>query len=169
MARSTAVRKTDAAQTRRRGAMEPMEQQVGQDSPRSMPSTGPARLETEGKIEIVDGPNWKEKAEALAFMEEPVTVMVLPTTEKNAAAVIDLWNGGRSQFFIRNQPVTVKRKFVEVLGRAKRTVFTQETYKDASGADAIRNVPHTALRYPFTVLQDTPQGNEWLNKILAEA
>ncbi len=172
-AQAAAKKRTTTASSRpvqgkRRGAMEPMEQKVGQDNPRDMPTTGPARIEPQ-EIEVVDGPNWKEKAAALAFMNEEITVMVLPTTEPNAALVIDLWNGGRSQFFVRNVPQTCKRKFVEVLARAKKTVFTQEHYKDNTGADAIRNVPHTALRYPFSVIHDpNPNGVEWLKKVLAE-
>lgn len=141
---------------------------VGQDKPRNMPSTGPARIEA-AEIEIVDGPDWKNRAETEAFFEEKIEIMVHPSTDKSAEQVVQVWNNGRSQFFIRGQTNTVRRKFVEVLARAKQTAYTQEEYVDHLGAKAIRNVPHTALRYPFSIVRDTnPKGADWLKKVLAE-
>lgn len=148
---------------------EAAEQPVGQDNPRDMPVTGDAML-SDAVIEPVYGPDWKTKAEALAFMEESVDVMVHPSTDRNAEPIVELWCNGRSQFFARNQLQTVKRKFVEVLARARTTAYTQERYRDGNGNDAIRNIPHTALRYPFSVMHDpNPRGRAWLQKVLAEA
>ena len=149
--------------------IEAAEHQIGQDHPRDMPSTGPAHIE-DAFIEPVDGPNWEEKAAELAFLEEPVEVLVHESTDPNAEPIVETWCNGRSQFFMRGQPQVVKRKFVGILARAKRTSYTQQRYKDAEGNDAIRNVPHTALRYPFSVTADrNPRGADWLRKVLAEA
>jgi hypothetical protein len=157
------------AKAAKRKMIDTTEHQVGQDKPRDMPSTGEARIEA-SEIELVDGPDWKKKAEALAFMEEPVEVMVHETADKNAETIVEVFNSGRRQMFIRGQVQTVKRKFVEVLARAKHTVYRQERYKDHEGNDAIRNIPMTALRYPFSIVSDTnPKGRDWLKKILAEA
>ena len=143
--------------------------QVGQDKPRNMPSTGPARIETP-EIEVVDGVEWKNKAETLAFMEEEVDVTVHQSTDKNAEAVVQVWNDGRAQFFVRGRQQKVKRKFVEVLARCKQTGFVQEYYVDGQGNNAIRNIPQTALRYPFTINHDlNRKGPDWIRKVLAEA
>lgn len=145
------------------------EQQVGQDRPRDMPSTGPARIE-DALIEPVDGPNWQAKAAELAFMEEPVDVLVHESTDPRAEPIVQVGVNGRNQFFVRGQSQTVRRKFVERLARAKRTSYTQQRYKDENGNDAIRNVPHTALEYPFSIVRDqNPRGGDWLKKVLAEA
>lgn len=153
----------------RKRSFEPMEQKVGQDNPRDLPTEGPAEIEP-ALIEPVYGPDWKSKADLLQFMEEPVEVMVHETTDKNAELIVQSWNGGRSQFFIRGQPQICKRKFVEVLARSKITAYRQEHYKDDNGADAIRNIPMTALRYPFSVIRDNnPRGADWLRAILSEA
>lgn len=145
------------------------ELQVGQDKPRNMPSTGPARIE-KSEIEIVDGIEWKNRADTLAFMEEMIEVQVHQSTDKNAEAIVQVWNNGRAQFFIRGIPQKVKRKFVEVLGRCKQSTFSQEYYVDGHGNNAVRNIPHTALRYPFSVVTDqNPKGADWLRKMLAEA
>ena len=143
--------------------------QIGQDHPRDMPMSGEAHLD-DPVIETVSGPGWREKAEALQFMEEMVDVIVHDSTDQNAEPVVETWCNGRSQFFLRNEVQTVRRKFVERLARAKITTYKQEYYKDANGDNAIRNIPRTALRYPFSVQHDpNPNGRAWLQKVLAEA
>lgn len=147
------------------------EQTVGQDRPREMKSTGPAKESLESSsIEGVDRPVSKEKLAMLAFMEEVLIVMVHDTTNERDIPVPPVWNDGRAQYFIRGVEQKVKRKFIEVLARAKKTSFTQEMYKDAMGNDGYRQIPHTALAYPFSVLHDPhPRGKDWLKSILSEA
>lgn len=145
------------------------EHKIGQDkAPRDLPSTGDARL-TPTIIEPVEGPDWETKAETLAFMEETVEVMVAESTDKNDEVIVEVFNGGRAQRFIRGQSQTVKRKFIEVLARAKQTRYRQESYKAHDGSDAIRNIPVTALRYPFQIMHDpNPKGRDWLKRVLSE-
>ena len=150
----------------RKGATETDNETIGQDKPRDMPSTGPARIDAP-EIEVVAGPRWNEKAAMEAFLNEPVDVVVHETTDQNAEQIIQVACNGRNQYFMRGVVQTVKRKFVGVLANAKRTRFSQQTYKDANGNDAIRNVPHTALAYPFDVREDkNPNGRAWLKQLL---
>lgn len=149
-------------------ARDAAEANVGQDRARDLPTGGLARLDAP-EIEAVTGFT-KDHADMLKFMEEPVQVRVHATAEANPEPIIGIWNNGRSQFFIRNQIQTVKRKFVEGLARARTTRYTQEIYRDANGDTAIRNIPSTALRYPFSVIRDdNPNGGAWLSKVLDEA
>lgn len=154
-----------------RGAVESNEQVVGQDKPRDMKSTGAARKALEpSHIEPVDKPVSKEKLADLAFMEEELTIQVHDSTNPTDEPIPYVINGGRRQAFIRGREQKVKRKFVEILARMKKTTYTQEKYKDAQGIDGIRNVPHTALVYPFAVVHDpNPRGRDWLKGVLAEA
>lgn len=147
------------------------EQKVGQDKPRVMKSTGPAKQSLEAaSIEVVDKPVDKVWADQMAFNEEVIKVLVHESTDKNAEAIVEVFNGGIPQRFLRGQEQDVKRKFVEVLARAKMTTFTQEKYKDGDGVDSVKQVPHTALRYPFSVVNDpNPRGKDWLKAVLAEA
>lgn len=141
---------------------------VGQAEPRDMSTTGKAELDP-FEIEIADGPAWRSKAEALAFLEEKVRVMVHDTSDRNEQKLVPVWVDGRAQFFMRNTPQIVRRKFVAALASAKGVSYSQEHYKDVNGNDAIRNNPHTALRYPFSIIEDrNPLGGAWLAKILAE-
>lgn len=144
------------------------EAKIGQDKPRDLPTFGLARLD-EPEIEPVQGFT-KSHADMLKFMEEPVMVRVHPTAEVNPEPIFGIWNNGRSQYFIRGQTQTVRRKFVEGLARARNTVYRQEVFRDANGDTAIRNIPSTALRYPFSVVRDdNPNGGAWLAKVLDDA
>lgn len=150
--------------------MEAAEQQVGQDRPRTMKSRGPARKSLEPvHIERVDGPVSKDKLAMLAFMEEPVKVMVHDTTDPTVMPIPQVRNGEASQFFIRGQEQVVKRKFVEILARAKKTTRGNEKFVDGNGDDSYRYPAHSALLYPFSVIEDSQKGKDWLRKILAEA
>lgn len=144
--------------------------QVGQDNPRDMPSSGPAKLEP-ALIEPVPGPKIKEKIEAAAFDADPVTIVVHESTNQNDDTVVETWVNGRAQRFIRGEHITVKRMFVEKLARSKKTTFRQEKYVDQAGFDSYRHIPTTALMYPFSLIADpNPKGGQaWLQKVLAEA
>lgn len=148
---------------------ETSDQKIGQDHPREMPSTGPARIEPP-QIEMVDKPVTGDKLKLLAFMEEEMTILVHDSTNPTDEPIPYVLNGGQRQAFARGQEQKVKRKYVEVLARMKRQSFTQERYKDSQGIDAIRNIPHSALVFPFSVIHDpNPRGRDWLKAILAEA
>lgn len=119
-------------------------------------------------LEVIDGPSAGDKAARLAFLEEPVTIVVNESTDPNAEDPISVSVNGRQVFIKRGEPVIVKRKYVERLARAKRQSFTQ----DLQNTDPQRYnklFMHTALLYPFSVVEDrNPNGLAWLRKILAE-
>ena len=155
-------------------ASEPMEQTVGQDNPRMLKSTGPAAEALEPPlIEPVDRPLDSldpEKLAMLKFMDDSVTVHIHSTTNKEDEQIFEFFNNGRREVFRRNEKKTVKRYFVDMLARAKITTYTQETVVDSAGVKQIKNIPHTGLRYPFSVINDPhPLGPSWLNAVLAEA
>lgn len=142
--------------------------QVGQESTIVLP-TGNVIRPDEPEIMIPDGPTLDSYAKELAFMEEPVTVMVHETASDNEAPLVDVYVNGISQFFPRGEPVTCKRKFVEGLVRAKPTAITTDVRERNS--ENPQNVINrrSALRYPFSVVEDrNPNGGAWLRKVLAE-
>ena len=145
--------------------------QVGQDKAAEFSITS-ARVKRDDRIvETVDGPVGSDFYAELAFMEEPIEVMVMESTAENPEPVVEVFHNGVPQRFIRGQVQTVKRKFVEVLARAKRTRFSQQVYADRLTGEAVQKmIPQTALQYPFSVMNDpNPRGAPWLRKILAEA
>lgn len=147
---------------------EPLEETIGQDVPRVMKSTGPAKDALEpAYIQAVDRPVNKEKLEMLAFMEEPVTIEIHTTADPTAEQVFTVANGGKREFFRRGEVKTVARKFVNILASSKITTFSQKRVRDDEGIMQDVQVPRTALRYPFSVIEDKhPRGKDWLRATL---
>ena len=146
---------------------------VGQLKTIIMPNDGDASSiirEPDHSIDVIDGPTASDYAAELAFMEEPVTITVAETTDTNAIPVPGVWVNGRSQYFIRGVAVTVRRKFVEGLVRAKPINVKTKVSQAGAGEEPVNAIIRTsALLYPFTVNEDkNPRGADWLRKILAE-
>lgn len=117
-------------------------------------------------------------AEDLAFSNEPVTIRIEPSAEKNAAThIYCAVNGIGCEVFLNGQwvqmlyiPVgqtlTIKRKYLEVLARAKSDQVT--TKHDDVGAEFIDNrvVRVTSAVCAFSVLEDkNPKGAAWLTEL----
>jgi hypothetical protein len=142
---------------------------IGQDTPRDMPSTGPARIDP-AVIEPTDRPIDKTWAEEMQFNEDILVVRVHESTDKNADPVPDVGVNGQMQCFQRGVEQFVRRKFVAKLAQSKVTTFSQVKKIDSAGNEFYQNVPHTALKYPFAVVEDpSPRGKVWLQSLLAQA
>lgn len=155
----------------RNTGIEAAEQQIGQKTYVDMAGQGDARsldLSEQG-VELVDGPALGDYAAELAFMEEPVEVIVHESNDPNAEPLVDLYCNGVPQRLIRGEPQTIKRKYVQILADARQVSMNTVTRKD--GENVINRInKHSALRYPFSVQLDrNPKGREWLKKILATA
>lgn len=142
---------------------------VVQEAPRVLKSTGDAKdaLEQRG-VQVCERPVDEEKLAMLAFMEEPVTVHIHTTSDKQAEQVFEIFNNGQREVFKRGETKTVKRKFVNELAIRKATGYEAVPFTDPNGVKGIKYVPNTALRYPFSVVNDPhPRGADWLKATLA--
>ena len=155
-----------------RKIFESEEQDIPQQETREMKSTGPAKDALDQASVIIPAAKVysADKMEMMRFMEEELQVMVHETTNDQDVPIPCIQNDGLSQYFVRGVEQTVKRKFVEILGRCKTTRFGLEKYLDAVGADAYRYPPQTALTYPFSVMQDPSgeRGRIWLKQLISE-
>lgn len=120
-------------------------------------------------IDVVDKPLPKEAFEMEAFMNEPVTIVVNPPQDPDDPMLVQVGVNGVNQFIPRGEAIAVKRKYVEVLARAKRTDFKQ-TLDDRLGEAMNHLRSMHSLRFPFSVIRDpNPNGGAWLTGVLAEA
>lgn len=120
-------------------------------------------------IDVVDKPLPKEAFEMEAFMNEPVTIVINPPQDPDEPMLVQVGVNGVNQFIPRGEPIAVKRKYVEVLARAKRTDFKQ-TLDDRLGEAMNHLRSMHSLRFPFSVIRDpNPNGGAWLTGVLAEA
>lgn len=149
---------------------EPMEQSVGQDKERVMKSTGSAREALEEmNVQIVDRPVDAEKLAMLAFMEEEITVHIQPTTNPQDEQVFEIGCNGEIEVFRRGEQKTVKRKFANIMATQKITTYTQLRRQNQHGIWEEVQVPHTGIKYPFSVMRDpNPMGPAWFQHALAQ-
>lgn len=144
------------------------EKQIGQDQSFNVPNTGSInRDDFRDNFEIMDTPNW-DKIRTLKFMEEMVEIEISETDKENAEQTIQLSNNGINQFLFRGVPQYIRRKFVEILARARPVSISTPEFTDATGGRATKIVKTQGLKYPFRVLTDTPEGHRWCESVLKE-
>lgn len=116
------------------------------------------------------------RAAALAFYEEEVMIQISEDTNPLAPEThVFLSVNGRGAgpggipWVPRGIPVTVKRMYVERLARARTTNYGNVERVNAQGDKEYVYPKTSALKYPFTVLQDNnPKGPSWLRALLSE-
>jgi hypothetical protein len=134
----------------------------------------------ESSIEMVEGRIESKRMDDLAFMEEPLTISIQKGSEKYAANMVQCAIEGRgAEQFINgkwvsfgwlpvNRPVITKRKYVEVLARAKSDTVETKVQKFEDHEDN-RAIINTSGKYPLSVIRDAnPIGYEWLTRVLME-
>ena len=145
------------------------EMQTGLHRPRKLKPTGPAKESLEDAvIEPADRMPSKEWSEQMAMNEEKVKIIVHETTDKNANQIPDIYVNGIPQRFLRGQEQVIRWKFVELLARCRETIYTQQKYRDDDGNEGYRNIPHTALKYPFSMVDASQKFHDRLKAVMAE-
>lgn len=141
---------------------------VGKGAAKIIPATGKAEVISESELVVTTNLE-KNYADQLAFLEEPVEIMVAEPQDEKESNLVQLFVQGRSQMIIPGQPIVIKRKYLEVLARAKQIRYKPVVkINDLTGAPVNMMIPRLVLRYNFSVIQDkNPKGAEWLRRILA--
>ena len=117
---------------------------------------------------VAESIDFRQLAGTESFMNELVTVQVHATTDENQPPQVVVSCNGINQPIIRGIPVSVKRKYIEILARMKETKYTQRT-PNPGAPDVSEMVARHGLVYPFEVVEDTnPRGRAWLQNVLAE-
>jgi len=143
--------------------------------------SGDEPIEHGDEIAAVDISIHKAYLEELAFMEEPVTIMLQATSEKFAPKFVQCFvNGKGAEIFANGKwvaygwipvgvAITTKRKYVEVLARSKHdSIQTRHgSTEDENPQQFIDRF--TSAKHPLSILQDnSPKSMDWLTKIYAE-
>lgn len=120
----------------------------------------------------------KDYTERLAMGEDPVTILIQPGSDENAPNSYGCWvNGKGAEAFIGGEwksityipvgfPIIIKRKYVEVLGRAKvdRVHTRHEGTDKAEPKNWVER--NTSAVANFVVLEDAnPRGVPWLAEL----
>lgn len=110
-------------------------------------------------------PAFKKFADETDFMNERVLVRILPSADQNAEKIVDVYNGGTPQRFIRGEWVIARRMFVEVLARAKPFGVTTPEIVDGNGDRTTKIDINHGQRYPLEMRDRNPIGQAWLANI----
>lgn len=122
-----------------------------------------------------------DKLEQEAFMEEPVTIRIEENSRSDfpeSHAPVQV-NGRGAEVLVKDnwvsmtwvpigQMLTIKRKYVEVLARAKSD--SVRTQHDDGNVDRPRNTltRRSSANYPMSIIHDpNPKGHEWMSRIMA--
>jgi hypothetical protein len=134
----------------------------------------------EDEIVIAEQLPDKKFLDELAFNEEPVTIRLEPSSDKNAPTMIPAWNNGKGcevwdsrlnqwqewKYIPVGKVLTVKRKYVATFASAK-----YDSVSTVHGSTQEENPRNEIKRFTsavasFSVIEDrNPRGVEWLNEI----
>lgn len=134
----------------------------------------------EGDVVIVDSSIAnKDWLDEIAFGEEPVTIRIEPSSERNAATAHPVWvNGKGAEVFQNNRwdeitylptgrALITKRKYVAVLASAKFDRITTEVEEATVERPRNEIKRFTSSNASFSVLEDkNPKGRDWLTELI---
>lgn len=140
------------------------------------------RLKQTGEFMLLDGKEVDQNyLDELAFNEEWLEIVINPSTQKNAASIFEVWsNGVGAEMLINGKvvvvrdlpvgpPITVKRKIVEHIIRARITEV--RTIYESTNVENPRNeIGRIDSRvHSFSVLHDPSglKGHEWMKMVYA--
>lgn len=124
-------------------------------------------------IEIQSIHGLDDKAKKLAFLEQEVTVELSEGTDIDAEKFVFLSINGVGpgpnglQWVPRGVPVKMKRKFLEVLAKARQVKYKNHEQTNNEGVQESFQKARSADIYPFTIIEDTREGIEWLRNLRA--
>lgn len=111
-----------------------------------------------------------DHAQQLAFLEEYVVVNIADTAEQGAENPVVLHVNGRAVAIVRSEDTAVRRKYVELLLRAKPEAIQTRITRGGDGEPRNHIDKTRSLKYPFSIVLDrNPRGPAWARKIRSEA
>jgi hypothetical protein len=140
------------------------------------PITDPSTYD--GDVVLTERTHQQDYLDELAFMEEPVTIRLEPSTDRNAATSFPVWVNGKMAEVYQNgrwdeigylpvgRLLVVKRKVLEVIIRAK--INTINTIIENVDSDQPYNTEgrSTTAVHSFSITEDrNPRGPAWVQEL----
>jgi hypothetical protein len=132
----------------------------------------------DGDVVIGEKIGGADYLDELAFMEEPVTIRLEPSSDKNAAGAFPIWVNGKPAEVHQNgrwdeigylpvgRVLVVRRKVLEIIIRAKiDTVHTQIQEMDSERPNNVVQ-RFTSPVHSFSIIEDrNPRGAAWVAEL----
>jgi len=140
-------------------------------------------VEREEPIILPEAPLVKGDLDKLAFAEEPITILIHRSGERFAPRCTDYIgvNGKGAEMLFKNgwvpigylprgQSIVTKRKYVEVLARAKQDNVNSNYTRSNESEDPVNFIDRSTVSLcAFSVIKDeNPLGAEWLSQLLRQ-
>lgn len=120
----------------------------------------------ESPIQVVANEDISSYARELAFMAEPVEVMILPSHDKNdSTRLVSVGVNGKSYYMLRGEWTVVPRFVLEIIVRAKKESWQFGYRKAADGSTFETSNAYNVLRYPHHYRDKNPKGQAWYDSI----
>ena len=120
----------------------------------------------ESPIQVVNNEALDQYSRDLAFMAEPVEVLILPSHDKNdTTRLVSISVNGKSYYMLRGEWQMVPRFVLEVIARAKRETWQFGYRKAADGSTFETSNAYNVLRYPHHFRDKNPLGQAWYDSI----
>ena len=116
----------------------------------------------------INSPQFQDKMKIERFMQEMVTIHIHESNNDLEVETFMVSVNNKKHFFRFGETKAVPRYIVETLARAKPETFNNVEKLDRHGNVFTENKGTRGLRYPFSVMQDTPVGRAWLQVVLRQ-
>jgi hypothetical protein len=122
-------------------------------------------------IQIVKPTQLMDKVQEARFMEEKVTIQIEDDSDPNAPQWVHSGHQGITQYVLRGQPQTVKRKFLYSLLAAKTVTMACRFGKDAKGDEFNDLKARAKTTHRVVLIEDrNPLGGmKWFQAVMASA
>jgi hypothetical protein len=116
--------------------------------------------------EIPAGADYKELMASMAFMAEPVVIVLHALGQNEAEPAVPVGVNGDRAYLIPGIPTRVKRYHVAQLLKA-RPDYVSHKGGEVSAPEENHNrfFKQSTSRYNFDVIEDTPRGAMWLREL----
>jgi len=140
-------------------------------------------VERESPIVLPEAPLVKADLDKLAFAEEAITILIHRSGERFAPRSTDYIgvNGKGAEMLFKNgwvpigylprgQSIVTKRKYVEVLARAKQDNVNSNYTQNSGQEDPVNFIERSTIATcAFSIIHDpNPLGAEWLSQLLRQ-
>lgn len=120
----------------------------------------------ESPIQVIENDSISSYARDLAFMAEPVEVMILPSHDlHDSTRLVSVSVNGKSYYLLRGEWQTIPRFALEVIVRAKKETWQFGYRKAADGSTFETSNAYNVLRYPHHYRDKNPKGQAWYDSI----
>jgi len=117
--------------------------------------------------ESFDQEAWDSLAGDLAFMNEPVEIMLLPNQDgmRDSARFQSIGVNGKKYYFLRGEWKTVPRFVAEAIITAKKDAWSFSYKRNPDGSTSDVNQMQRVNRWPYQFRDPTEKGTRWYDAI----